>query len=259
MCSSASATTAPNPTATSANICPWYRKRTGEITNVDRPVSLDQRRNRRLPARLHRRPQLVRDRFPQLDEARAAEDSARTIAAKNTAPTSSKRSRPAASIAGISTSSTTTTSPICPMAASSKSPATSIATASTCRLSATCRWPAPRPARPASACSRWAIEAAVHGDVTLLKQAMLHDPLVGAVCDPEEVWQMTDEMLVAQAQWLPQYQEEIPAAKKRLATHEQRHAREAAKNQRCRPPAHQNGERTRPRQSRRTRERRCGG
>jgi alpha-galactosidase len=39
-----------------------------------------------------------------------------------------------------------------------------------------------------------------------LKQAMLHDPLVGAVCDPEEIWQMTDEMLVVQAQWLPQYQ-----------------------------------------------------
>ena len=42
-------------------------------------------------------------------------------------------------------------------------------------------------------------EAAVTGDVTLLKQAMLHDPLVGAVCNPEEVWQMTDEMLAAQA------------------------------------------------------------
>ncbi len=43
------------------------------------------------------------------------------------------------------------------------------------------------------------MEAAVHGDVNLLKQAMLHDPLTGAVCNPEEVWQMTDEMLVAQA------------------------------------------------------------
>lgn len=49
------------------------------------------------------------------------------------------------------------------------------------------------------------VEAAVKGDSLLLKQAMLHDPLVGAVCDPEEVWQMTDEMLVAQAEWLPQY------------------------------------------------------
>jgi alpha-galactosidase len=55
-----------------------------------------------------------------------------------------------------------------------------------------------------------AMEAAVRGDVTLLKQAMLHDPLVGAVCNPEEVWQMTDEMLVAQERWLPQYAAEIP-------------------------------------------------
>jgi len=60
------------------------------------------------------------------------------------------------------------------------------------------------------------VEAAVRGDVTLLKQAMLHDPLVGAVCNPEEIWQMTDEMLVAQAQWLPQYAAEIPAAQARL-------------------------------------------
>ena len=62
-----------------------------------------------------------------------------------------------------------------------------------------------------------AMQAAVHGDVTLLKQAMLHDPLVGAVCNPEEVWQMTDEMLVAQACWLPQYAAEIPVAQARLA------------------------------------------
>ena len=64
------------------------------------------------------------------------------------------------------------------------------------------------------------MEAAVHGDVTLLKQAMLHDPLVGAVCDPEEVWQMTDEMLVAQSEWLPQYAASLPAAKARLETAE---------------------------------------
>ena len=61
-----------------------------------------------------------------------------------------------------------------------------------------------------------AVEAAVHGDVQLLKLAMLHDPLVGAVCDPDEVWQMTDEMLVAQAEWLPQYADSIPDAKARL-------------------------------------------
>ncbi len=60
------------------------------------------------------------------------------------------------------------------------------------------------------------MEAAVRGDVLLLKQAMLHDPLVGAVCNPEEVWQMTDELLVAQAEWLPQYAGEIAAAARRL-------------------------------------------
>ncbi len=64
---------------------------------------------------------------------------------------------------------------------------------------------------------RLAVEAAVHGDVNLLKQAMLMDPLTGAVCTTEEIDQMTDEMLVAQAQWLPQFAAEIPTAKKRLA------------------------------------------
>lgn len=62
-----------------------------------------------------------------------------------------------------------------------------------------------------------AMEAAVHGDITLLKQAMLHDPLTAAVCNPEEIWQLTDEMLVAQAQWLPQYADEAPRAAARLA------------------------------------------
>jgi len=65
---------------------------------------------------------------------------------------------------------------------------------------------------------RLAVEAAVRGDVTLLKQAMMMDPLAGAVCDPNEISQMTDEMLVAQARWLPQYEAEIPRARARLAS-----------------------------------------
>jgi alpha-galactosidase len=65
---------------------------------------------------------------------------------------------------------------------------------------------------------RMSVAAAVTGDVTLLKQAMLHDPLVGAICTPDEVWQMVDELLVAQARWLPQYAEAIPAAAERLKT-----------------------------------------
>ena len=63
---------------------------------------------------------------------------------------------------------------------------------------------------------RMAVRAAQTGDVELLKQAVLHDPLVGAICTPDEVWQMVDEMLVAQADWLPQYAHAIPAARARL-------------------------------------------
>ncbi|MGM0873837.1 MAG: alpha-glucosidase/alpha-galactosidase [Bacillota bacterium] len=65
---------------------------------------------------------------------------------------------------------------------------------------------------------RLAVEAAINGDDFLLRQAMMMDPLVGAVCNPKEIWQMTDEMLVAQEQWLPQYKEAIEEAKKRLAS-----------------------------------------
>ena len=65
---------------------------------------------------------------------------------------------------------------------------------------------------------RMAVEAAVRGDLTLLKQAVLHDPLTAAVCNPPEIWQMVDEMIVAQAKWLPQYAKEIAGAKKRLVT-----------------------------------------
>ena len=63
-----------------------------------------------------------------------------------------------------------------------------------------------------------AVEAAVHGDVTLLKQAAMMDPLTGAVCNPPEIWQMVDEMLVAQEQWLPQYGEAIRQARENLAS-----------------------------------------
>jgi alpha-galactosidase len=64
---------------------------------------------------------------------------------------------------------------------------------------------------------RMAVKAAVTGDLDLLRLAMLHDPLVGAVCNPEEVWQLVDEMLVAEAAWLPQYEGAIDGAKARLA------------------------------------------
>lgn len=64
---------------------------------------------------------------------------------------------------------------------------------------------------------RLAVEAAVHGNDTFLRQAMMLDPLTGALLTPPQIWQMVDEMLVAQAKWLPQYGPAIEAAKKRLA------------------------------------------
>lgn len=79
------------------------------------------------------------------------------------------------------------------------------------------------PLGPAAVCNvsisvqRLAVEAAANGDDKLLRQAFMMDPLVGAVCNPKEIWQMVDEMLVAQAQWLPQYGDAIAAAEARLA------------------------------------------
>jgi len=63
---------------------------------------------------------------------------------------------------------------------------------------------------------RMAVKAAVTGDAGLLKQAVLLDPLTGAVCNPPEVWQMVDEMLIAQGEWLPQYKQAIEQAQERF-------------------------------------------
>ncbi len=63
---------------------------------------------------------------------------------------------------------------------------------------------------------RLGVEAAVRGDDQLLRQAMMMDPLVGAVCNPLEIWQMVDELLVAGEKWLPQYGKAITVAKAKL-------------------------------------------
>ena len=63
---------------------------------------------------------------------------------------------------------------------------------------------------------RLAVEAAIKGDITLLRQAMLMDPLTGAVCTPADIFQMVDELLIEEAEWLPQYKEEIEKAKERF-------------------------------------------
>jgi alpha-galactosidase len=63
------------------------------------------------------------------------------------------------------------------------------------------------------AVQRLSVEAAIEGDPVKLKQAMLLDPLTGAVCNPPEVWKLTDEMLKAESRWLPQYQKYIKKLK----------------------------------------------
>lgn len=62
---------------------------------------------------------------------------------------------------------------------------------------------------------RLAVEAAVSGDDMLLRQAMMMDPLTGAVLTPPEISDLVDEMLVEEAQWLPQYTAAIQAARER--------------------------------------------
>ena len=135
----------------------------------------------------------------------------------STPVTSSRRWRLAAATGATSTLRSGGSSPICPKMPSSNRPALSIdfglnmvagltlsdACAATCLASVNVQ--------------RMSVKAATTGDVEMLKLSVLHDPLVGAICSPEEVWQMVDEMLVTQAQWLPQYADGIPAAKERLA------------------------------------------
>lgn len=78
------------------------------------------------------------------------------------------------------------------------------------------------PLGPAACCmsninvQRLAVEAAYRGDDLLLKQAFMLDPLTGAVCTPPQIWQMADEMLIAEEKWLPQYADAIAKAKIRM-------------------------------------------
>jgi len=50
------------------------------------------------------------------------------------------------------------------------------------------------------------VEAAVAGDVEAVYHAVMLDPLTSAVCTLDQIRSMVDEMLAAQAQWLPQFQ-----------------------------------------------------
>ena len=72
-------------------------------------------------------------------------------------------------------------------------------------------WVGPLPIPCAATCrvsinvQEMAVEAALTGDRELARLAVLHDPLTAAVCTPDEVWAMCDEMFEALAPWLPQF------------------------------------------------------
>jgi len=51
------------------------------------------------------------------------------------------------------------------------------------------------------------VEAALTGDVEAVHHAVMLDPLTAAVCTLPQIRSMVDEMLGAQARWLPQFQE----------------------------------------------------
>jgi alpha-galactosidase len=72
-------------------------------------------------------------------------------------------------------------------------------------------WVGPLPLQCAVTCrvsinvQEMTVEAALTGNRELVKLALLHDPLTGAVCTPDEVWEMADEMFETLAPWLPQF------------------------------------------------------
>jgi alpha-galactosidase len=54
-----------------------------------------------------------------------------------------------------------------------------------------------------------AVEAALTGDVEAVHYSVMLDPLTAAVCTLQQVRSMVDEMLEAQARWLPQFREKL--------------------------------------------------
>ena len=62
-----------------------------------------------------------------------------------------------------------------------------------------------------------AVEAAVFGDFDMLRQALLLDPLSGAVCTTPEIYNMADDLIAEMEEWLPQYKASIKEAKVRIS------------------------------------------
>ena len=59
------------------------------------------------------------------------------------------------------------------------------------------------------------VQAALTGDRDAVHQALLLDPLTAAAISPDRIHEMVDEMLVAQARWLPQFSDVQVAARAR--------------------------------------------
>ena len=76
---------------------------------------------------------------------------------------------------------------------------------------------------------RMAVKAAISGDIELLKLSVLQDPLVSTICSSDEVWQMIDEMLLAQEKWLPQYKSKIKKIRQNLSTNSKRNYSKSVK------------------------------
>lgn len=70
--------------------------------------------------------------------------------------------------------------------------------------------------RRIAAVNNLVLEASVKGDLNMLRQAMLLDPLTGAKLGTREIVQMVDELIIAEEAWLPQFKNDIPAAKARI-------------------------------------------
>jgi alpha-galactosidase len=57
--------------------------------------------------------------------------------------------------------------------------------------------------RPAVECQALTVQAALEGDRDLVYHAVLTDPIVQARLTLDEAWQLTDELIAAEAEWLP--------------------------------------------------------
>ena len=195
---------------------PWYRKRPGEIRDW---ISLDtwiHGETGGYLAGVHREAQLVRGGLPALDGAAADAVHGGGAFLRARLLHCRRAGDGGALTAATSTSRTTAPSPTCPTTPWSRCRATWTAHGINIPLVGDLPLGCAAVCNASISVQRLAVAAAVAGDDTLLRQAMLLDPLVGAVATPPEVWQLVDDMLLAQRQWLPQYGQAIAAAEERL-------------------------------------------